>query len=674
MNIIDPIEEFRNFVQEYKNAKNEDYLEIFLKTSLSRIIININDIRIFNVQLANLLINDPSNLVPQIEDVIYQISHKNIKFGIEGSFGEYTLTPRSINSFFLGKMICITGIVTSCSICRPKIVKSVHYNNFKSSFVQKEYRDSTMITKLPLTNTVYPTRDIDGSLLNTEYGLSDYIDYQTINLQEMPEDSPCGQLPRSVECILSHDLVDKVKPGDRVICYGIYKSLAAGGITEFPSKFKNVLIVNNIDLMKKSVYATGDISKYNYDNLTKFVAPSIWGHDKIKKALAMMLVGGNEVILKNGAKIRGDINILLVGDPSTAKSQLLRFVYNFNEISVATTGKGSSGVGLTAAVVIDKDTGDKRLEAGAMILADRGIVCIDEFDKMNDLDRVAIHEVMEQQTVTISKAGIHTTLNARCSVLAAANPIYGMYREGKRPSENIRLPESIMTRFDLIFVVLDKSDYYLDCLISEHVINNHSIMVQKEVEDSNGFRDYIKACKNIKPMLTKEASKVVIEEYTKFRQIKNKKEQIVSITPRMLETIIRLSTANAKLRLSEITEVYDVEQAIELLNSTLFQQVVNQNKRHKTENEYEEINTENYGIDEEIQIVENNNAKKDFIINLLYEIRLDNESLTSITLDEIFSKISSDLNITKKDVDEVLEDLSAQEIIFYENSTVIFIN
>lgn len=660
---------FRNFLSECRTDTLEDYTEALLKTHNKRIIFNLNDIRMYDPQLASSIINDPADFVPQIEELLCQISQKDIKFGIKGSFGEYRLNPRTLNSIFLGKLICLTGIVTSCSVCRPKIIKSVHYNNFRSSFVQKEYRDSTMITKLPITNTVYPTRDTDGTLLNTEYGLSDYVDYQTINLQEMPEDAPCGQLPRSVECILSNDLVDTVKPGDRIICYGIYKSLCYGNV-EFPTKFRNILIINNVEQARKSSPPKNiNIQKFHYHNIIKYIAPSIWGHDKIKKALAMMLVGGNELIMKNGSKIRGDINILLVGDPSTAKSQLLRFIYNFNEISVATTGKGSSGVGLTAAVVIDKDTGDKRLEAGAMVLADRGIVCIDEFDKMNDLDRVAIHEVMEQQTVTISKAGIHTTLNARCSVLAAANPIFGCYREGKKPCDNIRLPDSIMTRFDLIFVVLDKSDYTMDTLISEHVIRSHSVFISHEEDCTDGFKEYIKKCRMLKPVLSREASRLIIEEYTKFRQMKNKKEQIVSITPRMLETMIRLSTANAKLRLSEITDVSDVECAIEMLQSTLFQQIVKETKRPK----YIE-STQDYEIGREIEQVENDNAKKDYIINLLYEIRLENDSLMSIHLDEMYERIDVSLGISKEDVNSVLEELSVQDIIFYEDMKVIFIN
>jgi len=373
--------------------------------------------------------------------------------------------------------------------------------------------------------------------------------------------------------------------------------------------------------------------------LSQSLAPSIFGSDYIKQAILLLLLGGEEKNLKNGAHIRGDINVLMVGDPSTAKSQMLRFVLNTAPLAIATTGRGSSGVGLTAAVTTDKDTGERRLEAGAMVLADRGVVCIDEFDKMSEVDRVAIHEVMEQQTVTIAKAGIHTSLNARCSVIAAANPIYGQYDVHKDPHKNIALPDSLLSRFDLLFVVTDDTDEQRDRQISEHVLRMHRYLQpgveegappienlvqhldvggdeaesrvnetpvfekynallhggvtttigrgsnrKKEVLSIAFVKKYIQYSKSrIHPTLTKGAADFIVGVYSGLRNddLAGNQKRTSPLTARTLETLIRLATAHAKARLSTSVDERDAMAAEEILRFALFKEVLKQQRRKK---------------------------------------------------------------------------------------------
>lgn len=480
-----------------------------------------------------------------------------------------------------------------------------------------------------------------------------------ISIQEMPERAPAGQLPRGVDVILDDDLVDRAKPGDRIQLVGIYRSLGNRNAAEGSATFRTVVLANNIiHLASKSgggvaqaTITDTDIRNINkmskkkniFDLLSQSLAPSIYGHDYIKRAILLMLLGGMEKNLDNGTHLRGDINILMVGDPSTAKSQLLRFVLNTAPLAIATTGRGSSGVGLTAAVTTDKETGERRLEAGAMVLGDRGVVCIDEFDKMSDVDRVAIHEVMEQQTVTIAKAGIHTSLNARCSVIAAANPIYGQYDTHKDPHKNIALPDSLLSRFDLLFVVTDDIEDARDRTVSEHVLRMHQYRqpgqeegtpVREQVNNSLGvgleesqdsdrtaevfekfnamlhagiaargrgsgrkvevlslpfIKKYIQYAKSrIKPVLTKGAADHIVGTYSALRndELLGNQRKTAPMTARTLETLIRLSTAHAKARLSNRVDEKDAKAAEGILRFALFKEVVEdeRRKRRKTTN------------------------------------------------------------------------------------------
>lgn len=632
-----------------------------------RVILDINDIRQFSKDLSAFIINDPTSCIPWFEQELSEFYNCN-RVGFVGSIGRNAVTPRTLSSDMISKTICVEGIVTSVSLVRPKLRRSVHYCDMEKTFFEKEYRDGTMITRQPPTNFIYPTKDAAFHNLQSEFGYSEYMDFQTIHIQEMPENSPPGQLPRSIECILTEDLVDAAKPGDRIKAYGIFKSFCNNSI-QIPTAFRTVLIANNIVFLRV-------IDCFNVSELTKqietfkmlaesnmkysAVAPTIYGHEDIKKAIALQMVGGNEVIMKNGSKIRGDINILLLGDPSTAKSQILRFVLNFMPLAIATTGRGSSGVGLTAAVVLDKETGDKRLEAGAMVLADRGVVCIDEFDKMSDLDRIAIHEVMEQQTVTIAKAGIHTTLNARCSVLAAANPILGSYNERLSVQENVKLPESLMTRFDLVFITLDHSSIDIDSRISKHVLKMH---ISEEKNDSGIsqklFKDFILYAKSLKPKLSREAATLISNEYTKLRQSKNDKNLLVNITPRMLETLIRLSTAHAKLRLSEIVEEVDANEAIALLNSNIIKKIIKRKESKKPKTETQP------SLGQELK-----KEAKDNIQNSIWDWRVAHQEVFDIDIKDL----AKDLNLKVTDLEDAVNDMAALDLIIYSDGKIYFID
>jgi DNA replication licensing factor MCM3 len=639
-----------------------------LQKQQRRLVVSIDEIRSHNQELADGLLFQPFDFAHAFDEALKKIvatipdatpqqtSDDSVYYcAFAGSFGQNACNPRTLSSGLLNHMVSLEGIVTKCSLVRPKVVKSVHYAEKVNKFYFKEYTDQTMTANGPTTSSVYPQEDSDGNQLVTEYGFSVYRDHQMISIQEMPERAPAGQLPRGVDVIVDDDLVDKCKPGDRVQLVGIYRSLGNRNTGHSNTIFKTVILANNIVLLSSKSgggIATATITDTDIRNINKVakkknafnllsqsLAPSIYGHDYIKKAILLMLLGGIEKNLENGTHLRGDINILMVGDPSTAKSQLLRFVLNTAPLAIATTGRGSSGVGLTAAVTSDKETGERRLEAGAMVLADRGVVCIDEFDKMSDIDRVAIHEVMEQQTVTIAKAGIHTSLNARCSVVAAANPIYGPYDPHKDPHKNIALPDSLLSRFDLLFIVTDDIDDARDRQISEHVLRMHRYR-QPNTEDGAPVREqsqqtlgvgideeadankptevyekynamlhagvtvttgrgssrkpevltmgfmkkYIQYAKSrIKPVLTEEASELIGEVYVNLRNndLEGSQRKTSPMTVRTLETIIRLATAHAKARLSNRVEGRDVEVAEEILKFALFKEVIEDQSRSK---------------------------------------------------------------------------------------------
>ncbi|CAL8394538.1 unnamed protein product [Gadus morhua 'NCC'] len=653
--------EMREAQREYLDFLDDDQDQGVYQTKVrdmisdnrSRLLVNINDLRRRNeTRAAKLMSNAFEELLSfqrALKDMVasvdatYAKQHEEFFIGLEGSFGAKHVTPRSLTARLLGGMVCVEGIITKCSLVRPKVVRSVHYCPATKKTSERKYTDMTSLEAFP-SSSIYPTKDEENNPLETEFGLSAYKDHQTVTVQEMPEKAPAGQLPRSLDIILDNDLVDGAKPGDRVQVIGTYRCLPAkaGGYTS--GTFRTIMIACQVKQVSKEVspvFSAPDVAKIRrfsqtnskdmFDQLSRSLAPSIHGHAYIKKAILCMLLGGVEKLLDNGSRIRGDINVLLIGDPSVAKSQLLRYVLGTAPRAIATTGRGSSGVGLTAAVTTDQETGERRLEAGAMVLADRGVVCIDEFDKMSDMDRTAIHEVMEQGRVTIAKAGIHARLNARCSVLAAANPVYGRYDQYKTPMENIGLQDSLLSRFDLLFIMLDVMDPEHDRQISDHVLRMHRYRdsrqqegsalalggavdvlatedpdaVEEEQEDlqiyekhnqllhgsrrrrdkviSKEFmRKYIHFAKAVTPVLTQPAANHIAEEYSRLRSQEQMAADIARTSPvtaRTLETLIRLATAHAKARMSKAVELEDSEVAVELVQFAYFKKVLEKERK-----------------------------------------------------------------------------------------------
>lgn len=347
---------------------------------------------------------------------------------------------------------------------------------------------------------------------------STFVDQQVIKLQEAPDQVPVGELPRHVLISADRYLTNRVVPGSRCTVMGIFsiyqnkasKNSSTGGAVAIRTPYlRAVGIQTNTDQIKGYISYTEEEEQEFlemsrrpdlYSIMADCIAPSIYGNRDIKKAILCLLLGGSKKILPDGMKLRGDINVLLLGDPGTAKSQLLKFVEKAAPISIYTSGKGSSAAGLTASVQRDQSTREFYLEGGAMVLADGGVVCIDEFDKMRDEDRVAIHEAMEQQTISIAKAGITTILNARTSVLAAANPIFGRYDDMKTPGENIDFQTTILSRFDMIFIVKDEHTREKDERIAKHVMGIHmdhrgaEDMVESEVPVDK-MKRYLSYCR-----------------------------------------------------------------------------------------------------------------------------------------------------------------------------------
>ncbi|GJN13092.1 hypothetical protein PR202_ga31426 [Eleusine coracana subsp. coracana] len=562
---------FKEFLLTYVNPKNEqgefEYVRLINEMVLANkcsLEIDYKQFIYIHPNIAIWLADAPQSVLEAMEEVAKNVVfdlHKNYRNIHQKIYVRITNLPvydqiRNIRQIHLNTMIRIGGVVTRRSGVFPQLQQTIYRN------------------------------------------------YQKLTLQESPGIVPAGRLPRYKEVILLNDLIDCARPGEEIEVTGIYTNnfdLSLNTKNGFPV-FATVVEANYVakkqDLF--SAYKLTDEDKAEIEKLSKdprigerivkSIAPSIYGHEDIKTAIALAMFGGQEKNVKGKHRLRGDINVLLLGDPGTAKSQFLKYVEKTGHRAVYTTGKGASAVGLTAAVHKDPVTREWTLEGGALVLADRGICLIDEFDKMNDQDRVSIHEAMEQQSISISKAGIVTSLQARCSVIAAANPIGGRYDSSKTFTQNVELTDPIISRFDVLCVVKDIVDPFTDEMLARFVVDSHARSQPKganledrvatdldddplaaarqadpDVLSQDMLKKYITYAKlNVFPKIHDADLDKISHVYAELRR-ESSHGQGVPIAVRHIESIIRMSEAHARMHLRSYVSQEDVDMAIQVL-------------------------------------------------------------------------------------------------------------
>lgn len=641
------IKSFKNFILEFRLDSHflyRDQLRNNLLVKNYSLTVDMEHLIGYNEDVYKRLSDEPSDVVPLFESAITQVA-KRIAVLTKtsrdaGVDEELTVFPtfqlvlnsranetllRQLDSDHVSKMVRISGIIISASVlssratflslmcrnCRHTTTLRINsFNSISGNSVSLPHSCLSNLSSGTNENGLMGSTDDEGRKncgpdpYIVVHESSQFIDQQFLKLQEIPEMVPVGEMPRNILMTCDRYLTNRVVPGTRVTIVGIYsiyqskrKNAQGSGGVAIRNPYIKILGIQT-DLETSGVW--NSMTRFSeeeeeeflqmsrrpdlYELFANSIAPSIFGSKDIKKAIVCLLMGGSKKLLPDGMRLRGDINVLLLGDPGTAKSQLLKFVEKVSPISVYTSGKGSSAAGLTASVQRDPMTREFYLEGGAMVLADGGVVCIDEFDKMRDEDRVAIHEAMEQQTISIAKAGITTVLNSRTSVLAAANPIYGRYDDLKSPGENIDFQTTILSRFDMIFIVKDDHNEERDISIANHVMNIHTgrtTQTEGELENAGmeismeKMRRYITYCRlKCAPRLSAQAAEKLSSQFVSIRkqllinELESTERSSIPITIRQLEAIIRITESLAKLELSPVAHERHVDEAIRLFQAS----------------------------------------------------------------------------------------------------------
>ncbi|EFD92703.1 MAG: MCM family protein [Candidatus Parvarchaeum acidophilus ARMAN-5] len=581
--------ELDGIISNFVNKRLSENIKEVLTTNKNAIVLDFDEIDQFSPELGDSVLKQPEETLDTIKYFVNETSipHKalDIEIRVKNLPKNAQMLVREIRSKHIGLLVQVQGLIKTAASVRP-VASAIDFECQSCGHITKvEQKDMTQKAPSICTNC-----GKKGRFKSVKKYL---VDTQRITLEEAPEDLEGGEQPEHINIILKKDLVDpkferNIIPGNKVIVSGIINESAiyypSGKRSNTSDTFISASFVEAVEQGYEDVLVTKEEEmairelandKMIYNKLKNSIAPNIYGHDNIKEAIVLQLFGGVRKIAASGnSVIRGDMHILLVGDPGTSKSSMLKYIAGIAPKARYVVGMGSSAAGLTATIVKDDATRSYILEAGALPLTNKGLLMIDELDKMNKDDRVAMHEALEQQTISISKANIHATLSAQTSVLAAANPKMGRFNPFDVISAQIELPPTLINRFDLIFILKDRPDKETDMLIAQRILEaNKDINKNKPEIPPNIMKKYIAFAKqNIKPKLSMEAMKAIEEFYLKLRaQYSTEGDEVkpIPISARQLEAIVRLTEASAKVKLSDYATLEDAKRAIDLMMSYL---------------------------------------------------------------------------------------------------------